>query len=182
MRFSVGEIVSRECVESYIKELSYIDDDVLDMYTHIFESYICKEIPMSSLDYSRIDINEEYDIIKDYMENIATMPPIVVSPAFDGKRIVYDGCHRCVALEYSNKDSVVALVPYKTTDGKFVEYLEENKPVEHNCKYGSCDEGKCCICCEKKFNCGGVCSYLHELGNLHELVGKNVSLFCDGVW
>lgn len=180
--FELGQIIPREQVDEFIKGLSYIDDEMLHLYTEIFNSYICKKVLLSDLNYSRIDIDEEADIINSYSENIINMPSIVTSPSFDGIRIVYDGCHRCVALENLEIHEVVALVPYETTDGRLVEDMESNRQNIKKCKYGECGKGKCCLCCEHNTNCGEICSYCHEIGSLYKLVRKNVSLFCNGVW
>lgn len=180
--FEIGQIISCQKVNEYIEGLAEIDEDMLVMYTGIFNSYICKKVSLSDLDYSRIDRDEEYDIINTYSEDIEHMPPIVTSPSFDGKRIVYDGCHRCVALENLNIQETLALVPFEMKDGRLVEDVEENKPEIRNCKYGIECQGKCCLCCEHNSDCGGICSYCHDLGLLYKIVGSNVSLFCDGVW
>ena len=181
--FKLGEIIPRERVDEFVKELSYIDEEMLQLYTGIFKSFICKKLPLSELDYTRIDRDEEEELIETYTEGIENMPPIVTSPAFDGKRIVYDGCHRCVALENLLVKEVVALIPYETTDGRLVENMETNKPeLKCNCKYSGCDKGKCCMCCEHNPECGGICSYCHEMGSLCNTISKNVSLFCDGIW
>lgn len=180
--FELGQIISRIDLDNYIKGLATIDEDMLNMYTGIFDKYICVKIKLSDLDYSRIDTEEENDLIEEYSENISTMPPIVTSPSFDGKRIVYDGCHRCVALEKKGILEVKAFIPYETIDERLVEDMEKHKPYIHRCKYGNCDKGKCCLCCEHSGNCGGVCSYCFELGKLYSIVGKNVSLFCNGIW
>ncbi len=181
--FELGEIISREHVDKFVKELSYIDDEMLQLYTGIFKSFICKKVYLSDLNYSRIDRNKEKELIEIYTKDVENMPPILVSPSFDGKRIVYDGCHRCVALENLSIQEVIALIPYETTDGRLVKDIELNKPeLINNCKYGKCDKGKCCMCCEHNFDCGGICSYCHDLGILYSTVGKNVSLFCDGIW
>ena len=180
--FELRQIISREQVDIFIKELADIDEEMLKLYTGIFSSYICKVVSLSDLDYSRINRNEEFDLIEKYSKNITNMTPIVTSPAFDGKRIVYDGCHRCVALENLDIKQVVALVPYKTNDGRLVEDLEANNPHINKCKYGECDQGKCCLCCDNKSECGGICTNCFEVGVLHKTIKKNVSLFCDGVW
>lgn len=185
--YKTGQIVSREEVESYIKSLAEIDEDMFEIYTKIFSEYVCDIVKLSDLDYSRINREEEFEIIEQYKNDIKNMPPIVVSPSFDGKRIVYDGCHRCVALENLGVQEVVALIPYKTIDGRMVEDLEENKPELNKCKYTTidnteCNKGKCCFCCDKGNNCGGICNYCHDIGTLRRIIGKNVSLFCDGVW
>lgn len=180
--FELGEIVSREQIDDFIKNLAEIDDEMLELYTGIFSEYICKMVQLCDLDYSRIDRAEEFNLIKKYTENIETMQPIVTSPVFDEKRIVYDGCHRCVALENLNIKQVIALVPYKTNDGRLVEDLEVNKPHTNKCKYGECDKGKCCLCCDYKSECGGICTKCFEVGVLHKVIEKNVALFCDGIW
>lgn len=181
--FEIGQIIPREHVDEYIRGLAEIDEDMLNMYTGIFSSYICKKVSLSDLDYSRIDRTKESDIIGKYSKDIGRMPPIVTSPSFEGKRIVYDGCHRCVALENLNISEVIALVPYEMIDGRLVSDIETNKPEIQNCKYGAeCDKGKCCLSCEYNSDCGGICSHCHDLGTLYKIVGKNVSLFCNGVW
>lgn len=180
--FELGQIVSCERVNDFIKGLAEIDNERLELYTSIFSSYICKKLTLSDLNYSRIDRNEEIALIEKYAEDITNMPPIVTSPSFAGKRIVYDGCHRCVALENLGIKQVIALVPYKTTDGRLVEDLEINKPHINKCKYGECDKGKCCLECKYKSDCGGICNNCFEVGVLHRIIEKNVSLFCDGVW
>ena len=181
--FELNQVIPREHVDGFIQELADIEDEMLEMYTGIFRSYICKKVSLSDLDYSRIDRDRELNIIETYSEDITNMSPIVTSPSFDGIRIVYDGCHRCVALENLNIQEVIALVPYETIDGRLVEDIENNKPETHNCKYGTeCDKGKCCLCCEHNDDCDGICSYCHDVSSLYKLVGKNVSLFCNGVW
>ena len=180
--FKLGEIISRERVDEFVKGLSYIDDEMLQLYTGIFKSFICKKVSLSELDYSRINRDEEEELIETYSRDIENMPPIVISPSFDGTRIVYDGCHRCIALGNLLVEEVMALIPYETTDGRLVESMETNKPkLTHNCKYGACDKGKCCMCCEHNSDCGGICSYCHDMGILCNIINKNVSLFCDGI-
>ena len=160
--FKIGQIISRDEVRKYIKSLGEIDEEILDMYTNLFDSYICQYLKLSDLDYSRIDRETELGLIEEYSENIKTMPPIVTSPSFNGKRIVYDGCHRCCALELNKSKEVIALIPYKTVDGRIVNDME-NSPVKlKQCKYGECDKGKCCMICDNKDNCGGVCNYCFE--------------------
>lgn len=180
--FELNQIVSRTDVNQYIKGLADIDEDILNMYTGIFDKYICVKLNLADLDYSRINTDEENCLIEKYSEDISLMPPIVTSPSFDGKRIVYDGCHRCVALNQKGIKEVTALIPYETIDGRFVENVEKNKPEIHNYKYGNCDKGKCCLCCEYNKDCGAICSYCFELGKLYSVAGKNVSLFCNGIW
>lgn len=185
--YKIGQIISREKVESYIKSLSEIDEDMFEIYTKIFSEYICGIVKLSDLDYSRINREEESEIIEQYKNDIKNMPPIVVSPSFDGKRIVYDGCHRCVALENLGVQEVVALIPHKTIDGRMVKDLENNKPELNKCKYTTvdnveCDKGKCCFGCDKGNNCSGICNYCHDIGVIRNLIEKNISLFCDGVW
>ena len=155
--YKIGQIISREEVELYIKSLADIDEDMFEIYTRIFSEYICDIVELSVLDYSRINREEESEIINQYECNVENMPPIVVSPSFNGKRIVYDGCHRCIALENLG-------IKYSTADN-----------VE-------CDEGKCCFCCEKANHCGGICNYCHDMGKLCNIISKNVYLFCNGVW
>lgn len=180
--FELGQIISCKQVNDYIKRLADIDEEMLELYTGIFSSYICKMLTLSDLDYSRIDRDEESDLIERYSKDINNMPSIVTSPSFDEKRIVYDGCYRCVALENLDIKQVMALIPYRTIDGRLVEDLEVNKPHINKCKYGECDKGKCCLCCEYKTECGGICTKCFEVGVLHEVIEKNVSLFCDGIW
>ena len=185
--YKIGQIILREDVDSYIKSLADIDEDMLEIYTKIFSEYTCNIGKLSDLDYSRINRKEESEIIKQYECDTNDMPPIVVSPSFNGKRIVYDGCHRCVALENMAIKEIMALIPYKTIDGRMVEELEKNNTEMRKCKYSTennaeCEEGKCCFCCPNKFDCGGICAYCHDMGRLHSIIEKNVSLFCDGVW
>ena len=180
--FKVGHIISCEEVREYVKSLSEIDEDMLDMYTNIFSSYICKKVNLSELHYDRINKYEEIELIEEYAEDINDMPPIVTSPIFEGKRIVYDGCHRCYALEINDIKEVMALVPYETIDGRMVEDMETAQPNTGRCKHGDCEKGKCCLICEYNHDCGGICSHCFNLGNACQIVSKNVSLFCDGVW
>ena len=180
--FELGQIISSEQVGEFVKGLAYIDDEMLNLYTRIFSSYICKKVFLTNLNYSRIDRDRESNIIECYSEDIINMPPIVTSPSFDGIRIVYDGCHRCVALENLDIPEITALVPYETMDGRLVEDMEVNKPKINKCKYGECDKGQCCIYCKNNSDCDGICSYCFELKTLYKLVKNNVALFCDGVW
>lgn len=185
--YKIGQIISREEVELYIKSLADIDEDMFEIYTGIFSEYICDIVELSVLDYSRINREEESEIINQYECNVENMPPIVVSPSFNGKRIVYDGCHRCIALENLGIKEVMALIPYKTIDGRMVKYLENSNPELNRCKYSTadnveCDEGKCCFCCEKANHCGVICNYCHDMGKLCNIISKNVYLFCNGVW
>ena len=182
MLFEIGQIISCEHVKKYIKELSDIDEEILDMYTGIFSSFTCQKVFLNNLDYSRINRDEESDIIDAYSQDIEHIPPIITSPSFDGKRIVYDGCHRCAALESKNVSEVVALIPYMLKDGRIVEDVENNKAEMQNCRYGAECKSVCCLCCEYNSNCGEVCSHCFELGSLYKIVNKNISLFCDGVW
>lgn len=119
--FKIGQIIQCDEVRKYIKSLDEIDEEILDVYTKLFDSYICQKLNLSALDYSRIDLKAEFDLIVEYSENTETMPPIVTSPSFNGRRIVYDGCHRCCALELNETKEVVALIPYKTVDGRLIE-------------------------------------------------------------
>lgn len=180
--FEQGKIFTKEQVNIFIKNLAEIDDDILELYTDIFDSFICVKINLSGLDYTRINRDEEMDLIEEYALDIINMPPIVTSPSFDGKRIVYDGCHRCVALENLGIKQVMTLIPYKTKDGRLVEDIEINNPDMNKCKYGECDRGKCCLCCEHSNDCAGICNKCFEVGTLYKIIEKNVSLFCDGVW
>ena len=84
--YKIGQIISREEVELYIKSLADIDEDMFEIYTRIFSEYICDIVELSVLDYSRINREEESEIINQYECNVENMPPIVVSPSFNGKR------------------------------------------------------------------------------------------------
>lgn len=176
--FCIGEIVTCEDVKKYIQSLEKMDEETLRICTQPFSLYICQYVNISSLKFFQTD----EELVMEYSKNISNLPPIVVSPSFDGERIVFDGCHRCKALINNNIKKVMALVPYKTTDGRLVTDIEKNKPEEHRCKYGSCDKGNCCFDCPENLSCGGICNYCFGLDNLCKLIEKNVSLFCDGVW
>lgn len=176
--FKIGEIVICKDVREYIQSLEKMDEETLEICTQPFSHYICKYVNISNLHF--FQTNE--DVVIKYSKNINNIPPIVVSPSFDGERIVYDGCHRCKALMKNGVEKVMALIPYKTTDNRLVEDIENNKPKEHKCKYGECNDGNCCFDCIKRFDCGGICNKCFGLDNLCLLIEKNVSLFCDGVW
>ena len=180
--FKIGQIIPCDEVRKYIKSLDEIDEEILDVYTKLFDSYICQRLKLSDLDYSRIDWKSEFDLIVEYSENTETMPPIVTSPSFNGQRIVYDGCHRCCALELNEAKEVIALIPYKTVDGRLIKDIENNTVGLKQCKYGKCDKSKCCITCDNKDGCGGICIYCFEFGSICEIISNNVELFCDGVW
>lgn len=180
--FTIGQIITQEELKKYIRSLAYIDEDILEMYTNIFSKYICKKISILNLDYSWINTDEEMAIVCEYANDISDMPPILVSPSFDGKRIVYDGCHRCAALEMVHAEEVIAFVPYLTKDGRLVEDMENRNLELSYCKYGECNKGKCCMVCDYNGECGNLCSYCFELGVAHQIIKKNVSLFCDGIW
>lgn len=180
--FKEGQVLSREEVNAYIMDLdSEFDKEMLDVYTGIFSKYKCVMLNLSNLKCIAYVLDDE-DIIDEYSQNVSNMPPLLVSPLFNGERVIYDGCHRYHALLQADKETCLALIPYEMNDGRLVEDAENNPPEIHSCKNGECERGKCCLCCEYNKDCPDICSLCFDVGAVCDVIGHNVSLFCDKVW
>lgn len=189
--FHEGEVVPVDIVKDYARAIQKKDElfdkeeyeTILDL-TNLFSDFVLKKVELSTLEFSLNDVYEDEEDVYKYAEMKSEFPPIICSAPFDGKRIVIDGYHRCLAASVRKDTQILAFVPLHLFNGADVSTVKTHGMKLCNCKHSDdpCHDAPCCLVCPKIHSCGGICSYCWFLGPRYKIVQKHIALFCDGVW